>query len=396
MSKRYREAAFIVCLFLCGQSSARVADPQWKFDPASQRAYDLALDLQFEKVHELLQQPQTVQENYVLSLAETLELLLEEDGEKYTDYQSNFEQRKERKTKLNSPDDLFLQAEMAVQWAFVYFKFGHEFDAALNLREAYFITTELRKRFPAYQAINKTAALLEVIIGAVPEKYNWVLSLLNIEGSVQEGLAIFAKMSTSDSPLKLESDLMNAVVQCYVLQKPDSAIAAFDRILAKYPDRRLVLFLGASLAMKSSKSEKALSLLDKLQQQPGNLIDYTDYLKGEIFLHKAEYLNSITAFRSFTNHYKGQNNIKDAYYKIGLCYWLNGNNSDALAVFKQAKNIGREATESDKYAARSMAESELPHLQLTKARYFTDGGYYNEARAILDSVTTFRPLFPAR
>ena len=32
-------------------------------------------------------------------------------------------------------------------------------------------------------AINKTSGLLEVIIGSVPEKYNWVLSLLNIEGS---------------------------------------------------------------------------------------------------------------------------------------------------------------------------------------------------------------------
>ena len=86
------------------------------------------------------------------------------------------------------------------------------------------------------------------------------------------------------------------------------------------------------------------------------------------------------------NHYKGQNNIKDAQYKIGLCYYLNGNDNDAQAVFKLAKSVGKETTEADKYASRSLAEPELPHVKLTKARYATDGGYYDQARTILESI----------
>ena len=69
-----------------------------------------------------------------------------------------------------------------------------------------------------------------------------------------------------------------------------------------------------------------------------------------------------------------------------MCYWLNGNENDAQAIFKLAKNVGKETTEADKYAARSLAEIELPHPKLTKARYFTDGGYYDNARAILESI----------
>jgi len=79
--------------------------------------------------------------------------------------------------------------------------------------------------------------------------------------------------------------------------------------------------------------------------------------------------------------------MKDAHYKVGLCYYLNGSNNDALQVFKQARTLGKEATEADKYAARSMAEEELPHIQLTKARYATDGGYFDNARSILDGIS---------
>ena len=50
------------------------------------------------------------------------------------------------------------------------------------------------------------------------------------------------------------------------------------------------------------------------------------------------------------------------------------------------KPSGKEASEADKYAARSLAEDELPHVNLTKARYATDGGYYEKASQILESL----------
>jgi tetratricopeptide (TPR) repeat protein len=78
--------------------------------------------------------------------------------------------------------------------------------------------------------------------------------------------------------------------------------------------------------------------------------------------------------------------MKDAHYKIGMCYWLNGNISDAQVLFKQARAAGKEATEADKYAARSLAESELPNVKLTQARYSTDGGYYAQADALLQNI----------
>jgi tetratricopeptide (TPR) repeat protein len=79
--------------------------------------------------------------------------------------------------------------------------------------------------------------------------------------------------------------------------------------------------------------------------------------------------------------------MKDAYYKTGLCYWLNGNTNDALSVFKEARSIGKEAAEADKSAARNLADKHLPHVMLSKVRYAIDGGYYQAAKTLLATIT---------
>ncbi|HEY3402400.1 MAG TPA: hypothetical protein VGK59_03375 [Ohtaekwangia sp.] len=381
------KAGLSACLFLCPIVSG--FGQEWTFDENTQKAYDLVLNLQIEEAQQLIPQPKTNHEHYVAALGEALELLITEDGEKFTLYEDRFEKRLDKKTKVTSADDLFLQAEIGLQWAFVHLKFGHEFDAALNLRQAYQTTQEIKKRFPEYTAIHKTSGLLDVIIGSVPEKYDWVLGLLNMEGSVEIGLHELESIRSSDHTLEFESDLLYALTLGFVLQQTDQAMTEIEKVRKEYPQNRLALFIGSALAIKGARSEEALSMLQTLaQQQSGIPLYYADYLKGEVYLHKADYQNAISSYRWFINHYQGQNYIKDANYKIGVCYWLNGNANDAEHVFKQAKTIGKEVTEADKYAARSMADDEMPHVKLTKVRYFMDGGYYADASKLLQSITS--------
>jgi hypothetical protein len=382
------KAGVIACFFLLFQFSAASAQAQqWQFDSNTLKAYDLALNLQITEALELVPNPKTPQEHYVASLAQTLELLVAEDGEKFTEYERLFQKRLERKL-TSSPEEFFLQAEIHLQWAFVYLKFGHEFDAALNLRQAYHIVEDCKKEFPNFLAIQKTSGLLDVIIGSVPEKYEWVLGLLGMQGSVEFGFQELESVELADSHLGFEAELIHALVQGFVLQKTETGVAEITKVLQKHPDNRIVLFLAASLAIKNSQSEEALVMLTKLtNSRKGLPIFYANYLMGEVYLHKADYLNSITSYHWFIKNYKGQNYLKDANYKIGICYLLNGNYNDAIVTFKQTKNIGKETVEADRYAARSLAESEFPHIKLAKARYFTDGGYYDEASKALESIT---------
>jgi hypothetical protein len=358
-------------------------------DETHVRAYSLALNLQPDEALAIVEGNSSVEDLYITSLAETIDLLITEDHTRFTEYEERFQKRLDQNVKSSQRDYQFLQAELRLHWAFVYLKFGHELDAALHLRQAFQIAEDCKEKFPDYLPIRKTTGILEVILGSVPDKYNWVLSLLNMRGSVSEGLADLDMIGNSDHPFSIEGKLLKALVQGFILQQTTPAYEEMKALLDEESENRLAAFLTASLALKISENEVALNLLTNLTDSvPGLPLYYADYLLGEAYLHKADYLNSISSYRWFINHHSGQNFIKDAHFKIGLCYWLNGNENDALAVFNEARTQGKEATEADKSAARSLTEKTPPNIKLSKIRYFIDGGYYKEASEMLSKLTS--------
>lgn len=376
-----------MCLFLFPLLPLRGQDIT--FDPGLQEAYRLALNLQPTEAIQKITDESLIASAYVASLAEAIELLVTEDNTKFSEYEERFHRRVEKNLKGSPRDYQFLQAEIRLHWAFVYLKFGYELEAALNLRQAYQIAESCREKHPDYMPIRKTSGLLRVIVGSVPEKYNWVLNLLNMNGSVSGGLADLEAVSLSVGPFATESKILHALVEGFLLARPALALEDMQQVLAAEKGNRLALFLAASLAMKDGRTEVALEMLQGLSASNlGVPLYYADYLRGEAYLHKGDYLNAISAYRWFIGHQPGQNYIKDAHYKIGLCYWLNGNENDALAMFKEARRKGKEATEADKSAAHSLSEKDLPNRKLSKIRYLTDGGYYEEAEKILSGITS--------
>jgi len=388
VNKPNKKAAVWLCLFLF--SCLMGYGQEFALDNNLQEAYHLALNLRPEEALAKIGDETSVEAAYIASLAEAIELLVTEDQSKFTTYEERFQKRLDKKLKGSPRDYQFLQAEIRLQWAFVCLKFGHEFDAALHLRQAYLIAEACRDKHPEYIPIRKTTGLLRVIVGSVPDKYNWVLNLLNMTGSVSGGLTDLNDVSLSDEPLAFESKILHALVEGFLLARPGPALNDIQQqVLAEDKGNRLALFLAASLALKDSRNEVALEMLEGLSASTlGIPLYYADYLRGEAHLHKGEYMKAVGAYRWFIGNQTGQNYIKDAYYKIGLCYWLNGNENDALAVFKEARNKGKESTEADKSAAHSLAEKDLPNVKLSKIRYLTDGGYYAEAEKILSNITS--------
>lgn len=384
-----KKAGLITCLFLW--STISFAQQQdWLKDTQSLKSYNLALNLQVNEARELLKQVITPEQVYVASFTEVLELLITEDEAKFESYEDAYEERLDllENTAPTNAEVLFAIAELRIQWAFTYLKFGHELDAAWNIRQAYLIVQDCKKKFPSFLPIQKTSGLLEIMLGSVPEKYQWVMNLLSMKGSVDSGLKELEQVRKKSQVLNLETTLLYYLFEAFVLQRTESALSGFDEAIKTYPANRLALFLGASIAIKNSQSEKALAYFKRVKETSGGLaIPYVNYQLGEVYLHKGEYDLSIQSYQEFLSGYRGQNYIKDAHYKIGICYWLMNNPSEAKKYFDLAKEEGKESTEADKYAARSLSEKTYPNVKLSKLRYATDGGYYEAAKKIVDEVT---------
>lgn len=345
------------------------------------------LNLQFDEASKQLtdQEPAT---RYLRSLCNALELLLNEDAEKLESYQRELEESIAAfvSLKKQSAELHYFQTELTLYWAFIHLKFGHEFDAALSLRKAYQLATSGRKKYPHFVPLLKSNGLLQIIMGSVPEKYAWVLSLMNMEGNIQNGMKQLQTAAHPTSEVELEAKLLLSAIHGYVMQQSTEAIQEIESILTQQPKQNLTLFMGASLALKNAQAEKAIELLNLLNET--NLPSIY-YFRGEALLCKGEYALAVKEFLSYISSFKGKNFIKDAYFKTGLCFQLLNENAKASDYFALARQHGNENTEADKYAHRTLTSNESINSSLFKIRFFTDGGYYEKA------LTTIRSISPS-
>ena len=163
---------------------------------------------------------------------DVLELIFSEDRERYEQLIENEDLRLKaiEKSQLESPYNDFIAAEIQLQWAFVKLKFGNTLRGVWGLRRAFKTIEENIENHPEFALNYKTMGLLQVVFGAVPDNHQWVLSILGLEGSVQNGLMQLQSLYNTDTPFKLESKLISAMIQSYLLENHPEGLNTLEGI----------------------------------------------------------------------------------------------------------------------------------------------------------------------
>ncbi len=387
-----KKAGLLACFFLFA-NSLFAFDKIWQFSPEMQKAYQLVLNLQPEvalaQLNKITNKSEELHKMYVLSLNETIDILVTEDPKRMDQFETNFKQRQQYLEGLpETAEILFLQAELNLQRGFNLLNTGQEFNAVFAIRRAYNLVQDCKKKYPDFIPIKKTSGVIQVMVGSVPEKYAWFMGLLGMHGQVTTGQKMLSELRNSKSSLSLEATILFFTVKGFINQHFAEAAQGMKECLKEQPDNRLVLFIAINMLMKDSQAENALDLFTILDKNAQGLqMYYVEYLRAEALLQKGEYQQAILAFQKFQKGYRSSSYRKDSYYKIGLCYLLMGDEAQAKANFEKAKITGKDNAEPDKYAAKQLEEPNLPNIKILKARLYTDGGYYSEATAALQSIT---------
>jgi TolA-binding protein len=375
-----KKASLMVCLFCFHLTTAA----QDTLNVAQHQAHNLALELRWTEARQLVKD-NSAYSIYVTSLCNVLELLINEDQRLLEGYELIFEkQLAQLEKQSSSPSVIFAQAELQLQWAFVCLKFEREFDGALKLRRAYQLAAQGRKKYPDYLPLLKCHGLLQILLGAVPEKHNWILRMMSMQGSTQTGLAELQQLSKTNTFAGTEARIFLALIHGYIRQEPMMAKSYMAGLLKDYPAQGLINFVGATLALKNNEAEKSLELLRTFNT---NTPPAVYYMKGETLLYKGEYEEAILSFQQYIKLFKGKSFVKDAHFKTGICYQLLQNKTKAEQYFALARSISAENTEADKYATRVLNSTEGLNTKLIRIRFLTDGGYYDEARKAASEVS---------
>ncbi len=354
------------------------------------QAYAQIFNYNLSQARQTLQHPFNLSHDkalkiYLLSLTDLVELLVSEDITKYEIWKEIAALREKQLEDLNYTHKQYYQAELALHRAFVKLRFREEWAAALQLNKAYRLIKKHQSDYPDHIPQLKTIGILNLIIGMVPEQYNWALQLIGMEGDIDHGLNCIAKFSQTQHDQVSEANWLMIMGSWLTSKNKTKALLQLETLHESYSSSPLLELL---LAMLQSKMHQAPTLLSDFEAKRDSdvIIPYIFYIMGQTYFQGGFYHKAINAYTQFINLYKGSTHIKDAHYKVGLCYWFLRNKTKMLNHFATAKKNGNTYHEADKHAARQLEALQLPHLMLTKIRYATDGGFFETAAKLFTQI----------
>jgi len=365
----------------------------WEFNKIHLMAYDKISNLEISEAIFLLDNNQSQKDYstlYLISLAETLHLITTENRQDYKAYTKAETGRLSiiNNAEIEHPHKLFFLSEIRLHNAYVHIKFGNYWKAIYNLRQAFKLIERNVKAYPEFKPNLKALGTLQVIFGAVPQKYQWIVNFFGIDGSITEGMENLELFERTDHMQQIEAGISIAVVNAFLLQDFSKATNALREYYEQNHSNGIISYLFTVFLIKNSKSDEALSIIKSTSSNNTIYnIPFIHYHIGEIYLQKGEYQNAIDSYQKFLREFTGLNLIKDTHYKIALAYWLSNEQSNAFTYVELAKNRGITEAEADKHADRQLNYDQLPNQIILKIRLLTDGGYYYEAKDVISKTT---------
>ncbi|MEO0552873.1 MAG: tetratricopeptide repeat protein [Bacteroidota bacterium] len=373
--KYFIKVSLSACLFLCVQ----VATGQnFIINNYHKNAYGAIWNL--EKPEPLAKVNTDPLSIYISSLHNALYVILNDDEAELGAYEKHFNKIEQLLDNgKDGAETIFVKSEILLHYAFVQLTFGNEISAAWMIRKSYKLVKQGMARHPTFEPILKTSAVHHIIMGSIPKKHEWLMSLFGLNGNIKEGLEQLNQLITDNSFFQNESIAITKLIGVYLFIENKS----FPE--PELPKNSLSHLIDALVHSKNGNNEIALSELNEIQSHQ-NQYPIINYLTAEALLRASQYPAAIRTYQKFLKLSRGASNIKDAYFKLGIIHYLTNNSDSTKYYFDKAQQQGERKSEADKHAAKVLNSDRLPRPLILKLRILTDGGYFKQASQIVKSA----------
>ncbi len=382
------------------------ADAQKVFalpDVLCKLAYKNVLALNFHKADSLLalereKYPGNLYVDYIENYRDFLSVFLSEEEDRLERLEVKKDMRLEKMDLLpdDNPYKKLMMANINLQWAFARTKFEQFFTAALEINRAYRLITGNAERFPEFVPNSIALGVMHIMIGLVPDQYGWILSLISMEGTVEQGKAeLYSVLEKGLSDSRWNYLTPEALFYLGFIElnlSPDiSALNKLKPYLNKIGYENLIMdYLKISIFMHTGQTDSAIIVLSEAEKIEKNYFPFyfLDYLHAECRIRQLN-PEADLYYGYFLSKFKGRNYIKDAWYKRALLSYLNNNTAGYYGYMDSVLTHGYTIIDADKNAQKMAEQCNIPpNKTLLKTRFLFDGGYYTQALKTLSEIDT--------
>jgi len=388
----FKSLSFILFFLCCGLT----ASANYNFDARCLQAYKAIFDFRLNDARALIQQekqqyPQNgisiLLENYVDYIS-----LLTSDNK--SDYSRFLDRRSDRINELednkdNSPYYLFARAEVYLQWGLIKAKYGDYMSSATDLKKARGLLQDNAKQFPDFLPNQKSLALIDVVFGAMPSNLKSIARFLGMQGNIQTGYSQLEKLriqlqNTKYAFYKEEVIFFLCIMDIDVLHDK-SNYAKLSSYLNDLDNQSILkIYLQGYVAAKTGHNDDAIASLLAIPKSSRYIsLPIADYLIGCAKLCRMD-PDAADYLQKYIDEYKGINYIKDSYLKIAYFYLFKNDDARYNFYLRLVRTKGYTVDEKDQQALKE-ANDTRPDIDLLRARFYFDGGYYSKALTLLEA-----------
>jgi len=387
----------LIILSIMSLSKSSFADFLWNKN--CRDAYTYTMQLKFDKAQILLEKeinenPNNTLTYFIENYSDYLKIQIGEEKVDFEKFKKNKEKRLEiiKDDKSKSPWYLYSQAEINLQWAANRLKFGEYFTAAFEMNKAYRLIQENTKKYPNFIPNKKSLGLLYTLIGSVPEQYNWILSIIGMEGNIKTGLTL---MDEAIQEMKSDSDYSIMLEECYFLyaflkMNLDNNKKDLEKLLTELKDSDFLLlnFASSRIASKLGQNDLAIYILENRKIDSDHYpFHYLDYLLGVNKQNKMDD-ECLVHFKNYLNNFKGKNYKKSTLMRMSWHYHIRGDKEKYMLYKNRINSFEGKQVDADREAQSYYSDTKVPHVNLLKARLLFDGGYSDLAVEELEKINS--------
>ncbi len=371
----------------------------YDFNPTCRQAYDEIIRLKLDSGRSLIDRekkkdPENLIPHFLENYIDFFTLFFNEDPAAYARLKPGEEKRLAlmKKGDPNSPFNLFTRSVIYFQWAAVDIKFGNRWDAAWSFRRSFLSGKENLEKFKGFPPSRMLQGAMQVAAGTIPPGYQWLASLLGIQGTIGDGMNTLEQVLNGRDSLSLifhdEAIFYFLYLKFHIQHEP---AAVFNYIRQQQLDIRnnhLFAYLAVNLSRNNQQAAEAEQILHDVN--PG-----TDYLDMPIWdlemgYAKADHLDPQAAFylERFLTRFKGKFYVKEVLQKLSWIYYLQDEQEKANKARNRILREGNMETEADKQAYKDALSGRWPNKLLLRARLLDDGGYFHEALQLLNGKSS--------
>jgi tetratricopeptide (TPR) repeat protein len=391
-----------ICSFLfcfCIIFSA-YADKVYNFDATCQQAYNEITSLRLSSGEKFIalarqQNPDNLIPDLLDSYIDFFILFFNEDPAELKIRKPHFDDYLDRlgDGPTSSPFYNYCRSVVLIQEACVEIKFGQRWSAGWDFRKAFSLIKDNKKKFPSFVPNNMIYGPMQVVAGTIPDGYKWLAGLFGIKGSISNGMALMQNViNSNDAYAKLfstEAIFYYCYITFYIQNQPQQVFQLINQKKLDLVNNHLMAYMAANLAINNKMDEFARNIIQNRNTSAAYLqTPIWNFEMAYVQLRHLELIDATKNFEYFLSHFKGKFYVKDACEKLSWCYYLQGNQTAANNARQMIFKRGSSETDADKQAYTNAKSNTWPNPILLKARVLNDGGYNNQAIALLQGKTT--------